>query len=176
MYKCHCGNEYQTHRGLNAHQISHKDRSSRYSVSRKLKEPVVHNCEYCNESFTHSSGTKNKFCSIECNAKYVWEKVSIPKIEQGLGGNLYRYLREVRGDKCELCSQENMWNNKPLRLQVDHIDGHSDNNDLTNVRLLCPNCHTQTDTYGSKGHGNRYNKDTKRNKYLREYKGSLAQR
>ena len=170
MYKCQCGKEFKNQRGLNAHQIAHKDRPTRYAVSRKTIERVVHNCLYCNKEFNHSSGTMNKFCSNQCNAKYIWERNSIPKIEQGLGGNLHRYLRETRGDVCELCSQISVWNNKPLKLQLDHIDGHSDNNNLDNVRLLCPNCHTQTDTYGSKGHGNRYKKDTKRNRYLREYK------
>jgi 5-methylcytosine-specific restriction endonuclease McrA len=169
MYKCHCGKEYQTHKGLNAHQIAHKDRKDRYSVSRQ-KDKVVYNCQYCNKEFQYSKGTMNKFCSIQCNAKYVWEKKSVPKIEQGLGGNLHRYLRETRGDNCELCGQTSIWNGKQLKLQLDHIDGHSDNNKLDNVRLLCPNCHTQTETYGSKGHGNRYKKDTKRNRYLREYK------
>jgi heterodisulfide reductase subunit B len=176
MYKCHCGKEYASHRGLNAHKIAHTERAERYSVSRRTNEILVHSCACCGKNFNHSSGTMNKFCSIECSAKYTWEKISVPKIEQGLGGNLHRYLRETRGENCEICGQGGLWNNKPLKLQVDHIDGHSDNNKLDNVRLLCPNCHTQTDTYGSKGHGNRYKKDTKRNKYLREYKGSLAQR
>ena len=174
MYKCHCGKEYQSHRGLNAHQIAHTDRAERYAVSRKTTEPTVYNCLCCGKEFNYSRGTMNKFCSIKCSAKYAWEKISVPKIEQGLGGNLHRYLREIRGDKCELCNQPSVWNDKPLKLQVDHIDGHSDNNKLENVRLLCPNCHTQTETYGSKGHGNRYKKDTKRNKYLRKYKASVV--
>ena len=174
MYKCHCGKEYQSHRGLNAHQIAHKDREERYSVSRKTSGVKIHNCLFCQKQFNHCHSTMNKFCSNQCNAKFVWEKISVPKILQGLGGNLHRYLREIRGDKCELCNQTNVWNDKPLKLQLDHIDGHSDNNKLTNVRLLCPNCHTQTDNYGSKGHGNRYKKDTKRNRYLREYKASVV--
>lgn len=55
-------------------------------------------------------------------------------------------------------------------MQIDHIDGNSDNNVISNCRLLCPNCHTQTKTWGSRGSGNRYKKLTKRNLYLREYK------
>ena len=52
-----------------------------------------------------------------------------------------------------------------LTLQLDHIDGNSDNNNLENLRLLCPNCHTQTDTWVS-----RNTKNTKRNGYLGRYK------
>lgn len=39
------------------------------------------------------------------------------------------------------------WNEEPLTLQVDHIDGNNTNDDLDNLRLLCPNCHYETDTY-----------------------------
>jgi hypothetical protein len=40
--------------------------------------------------------------------------------------------------------------------------------------LLCPNCHSQTETYSSKGQGNKFTKNTKRNSYLREYKNNGA--
>jgi hypothetical protein len=52
--------------------------------------------------------------------------------------------------QCALCGQINEWNGKPLVLQIDHINGHGYDNRSENVRFLCPNCHSQTDTYGSK--------------------------
>ena len=169
MYECHCGKTFETHRARNAHQIAHKDRPERYSTSRK-KVQKLYSCQYCSKEFEHSNSRKNKFCSVDCFSKNQWENVSIPNIEQGLGGNYKRYLRETRGDICSECGQTPLWNNKPLVLQLDHIDGDSDNNSLDNLRLLCPNCHTQTDNYGSKGQGSRYKKETKRNTYLQEYK------
>lgn len=42
------------------------------------------------------------------------------------------------------------WCGKPITLQVDHIDGDNINNVLSNLRFLCANCHTQTETFGSK--------------------------
>ena len=42
-----------------------------------------------------------------------------------------------------------VWGGKSLTLQVDHIDGDRFNNLLENLRFLCPNCHTQTETYGN---------------------------
>lgn len=41
----------------------------------------------------------------------------------------------------------NEWNSKKLNLEVDHIDGDNENNELLNLRFLCPNCHSQTNTY-----------------------------
>jgi hypothetical protein len=48
--------------------------------------------------------------------------------------------------KCVECGISE-WNNKPLILHMDHIDGNRMNNVLENLRLLCPNCHAQTETY-----------------------------
>lgn len=169
MYNCHCGKEFETQRSLNAHQVAHKNRPTRYSVSRK-KIRETHECLFCKAEFEHNTHSENKFCSIKCFGDYRWEVVSKKKIEQGIGGNYKRYLKENFGDVCSECGQPNTWNNKPLTLQLDHIDGNSDNNQLSNLRLLCPNCHTQTVTHGSKGHGSRYRKVTKRNQYLRNYK------
>lgn len=50
-------------------------------------------------------------------------------------------------NKCELCELVNFWNDKPLVLQLDHKDGNRKNTALDNFRLLCPNCHSQTETY-----------------------------
>jgi Zn finger protein HypA/HybF involved in hydrogenase expression len=51
--------------------------------------------------------------------------------------------------KCLECGINN-WNNKTLILQMDHIDGDKQNNILNNLRLLCPNCHSQTDTFSNR--------------------------
>lgn len=48
--------------------------------------------------------------------------------------------------KCGIIS----WNNKEAPLELDHIDGNSNNNQLSNLRILCPNCHAQTKTYRGK--------------------------
>ena len=63
---------------------------------------------------------------------------------------LHRLLIEKYGDVCSECGMQSFWNGKYLRLQVDHIDGECYNNSISNLRLLCPNCHSQTETFSSK--------------------------
>lgn len=43
-----------------------------------------------------------------------------------------------------------LWNNKTLNFILDHIDGNAANNHKENLRLICPNCDSQLDTYKSK--------------------------
>ena len=52
--------------------------------------------------------------------------------------------------KCSCCGNEGMWLDKPLSLQLDHINGNCSDHRLENLRWLCPNCHVQTSTHGSK--------------------------
>jgi 5-methylcytosine-specific restriction endonuclease McrA len=51
---------------------------------------------------------------------------------------------------CQECSNEGEYNGKKLSLQLDHINGVNNDNRLNNLRFLCPNCHTQQDTYAGK--------------------------
>jgi len=51
---------------------------------------------------------------------------------------------------CVSCKNNGTWLGKAITLQIDHIDGNRNNNVITNLRFLCPNCHSQTETYGTK--------------------------
>lgn len=73
-----------------------------------------------NSSYVHSSNLKNKL----------------------LKKGLLSY-------KCYICGLEE-WNGKEIVLQLDHINGKSNDNRMENLRLLCPNCHSQTETYAGK--------------------------
>lgn len=60
--------------------------------------------------------------------------------------HLKKHLINDRGHKCEKCNLTN-WLGEYIVLEVDHIDGDRTNNNEINLKLLCPNCHSQTPTW-----------------------------
>lgn len=55
----------------------------------------------------------------------------------------------IKKPVCENCGCSD-WLGKPINLELHHVDGNRQNHELKNLRLLCPNCHSQTDTYRAK--------------------------
>lgn len=138
-----------------------------------MKKGTLYKCLNCNIEKICGKNSSGKYCSISCQQEYQYKTVIKPKIESGeyysvSSKVLKKYLIETRGYKCELCPVGETWNDKPIILQVDHIDGNSDDCSPKNIRLLCPNCHSQTDTFNNKGGNGK--KDTKRNKMIRKYR------
>ena len=75
--------------------------------------------------------------------------------------------------QCALCGNNGYWNGKKLVLQLDHINGINDDNRIDNLRLLCPNCHSQTQTFSGRNlkliygqQQNPVNKESKQNQYF----------
>lgn len=63
---------------------------------------------------------------------------------------LKRLVKEGHREyKCEVCGIFE-WMNNPLVLQLDHINGNNTDNQIKNLRIICPNCHTQTPTFGKR--------------------------
>jgi hypothetical protein len=121
------------------------------------------NCLFCAKELYHPK----IYCDNKCQRSYKFAAETLPNF---LRGNLTtvsakKCIIHLNGNLCQICGNVGTHNNKPLTLQLDHIDGNSDNNNPDNLRLLCPNCHTQTITYTG-----RNIKNTKRNSYLKEYK------
>lgn len=57
--------------------------------------------------------------------------------------------------KCSICGINNVWNNKPMQLILDHINGVNNDNRVENLRMICPNCNSQLETTGSRNIKNR---------------------
>jgi len=107
----------------------------------------------------------DKFCSNKCQGelqiKQYEEKVEklgyFPNMTAydtgGHTGKIKRFLIKRHGRKCTICGNTK-WQNKPIPLWLDHIDGHANNFKIDNLRLICPNCDALSDTYCGKNKGN----------------------
>lgn len=117
-------------------------------------------CLNCQKLTKESS---RNYCSKQCSIEHIFLQ-RVENVE--LSGVIYsdtkfntsasfakRYLRYKYGDKCSICNQSNLWNNKALVLILDHIDGTPNNWNISNLRLICPNCDSQTSTFKSKNNG-----------------------
>lgn len=66
-----------------------------------------------------------------------------------------RYIinKKLINYQCSECNISDRYNNKLIVLHLDHINGIYNDNRIENLRFLCPNCHSQTDTYCGKNKG-----------------------
>lgn len=152
MFSCdQCDAVFSTSRQLAGHKSIHKP-GGRYSVSRKQaqKEAI---CQNCHTSFWFlPCQSIGKFCSNRCFHEDRKKTLFKPRFDAGGAidvATLKFYVTERDGYKCAECGIVD-WQNKPLSMDIDHIDGDSTNNNPENLRILCPNCHRQTDSWGNK--------------------------
>jgi len=119
----------------------------RFPNQRKL---LYKPCLWCEKETSHKF-----FCCISCRLSYN-AKQQIKKFIQGtlkFRREIFKFIIERDGNICAICNMEGIWQNKPLRLVLDHIDGDATNDKPNNFRLLCPNCDSQTDTYKARNYG-----------------------
>lgn len=112
-------------------------------------------CKNCGIENRKSYQSFNIYCGKECYGEGTRRKTK----ERFLNGEvsdrdtLRKMLKEINGDICECCKIMGVYNGNPITLQVDHKDGDAGNNMPTNLRLICPNCHSQTPTFGARNKG-----------------------
>jgi hypothetical protein len=149
---CQCCNSMLTFKQRTNKFCSKSCRATVTNTLRSYKGRLS-NCKYCKADIKHS---KKIYCNNICQANYKFENTTLCRFRDGLietRNTLRRCLTHDQGYKCALCNISE-YNNKPLTLQVDHIDGNAGNNFPTNLRLICPNCHSQTETFGGRNKGN----------------------
>ena len=130
--------------------------SATYNNSLRVKKERF--CKNCGKSL---SNRQVVFCSSECqnDFKYKefidkWRKREITSNSCDVSRYIRKFLFEKNENKCQLCGwgEENpITHNIPL--QIHHIDGDCTNNTEENLQLLCPNCHSLTETYGKLNEG-----------------------
>jgi hypothetical protein len=138
-------------------EISQKSRPYIFSKRKSRKQFF---CKRCNKQ----AGYRNKFCSQQCANLFRFEQ-RIAQIEQN--GYIYpvskhntsasvarRYIIYKHSEQCSVCGLKPEWNNKPLKLVLDHINGIPNDWSIHNLRLVCPNCDSQLPTYKNKNKGN----------------------
>ena len=126
----------------------------------------IYSCQHCKVEFKFRGySDTHKFCSLECSYSSAASKKDAlldQRYQDWLDGkdlgvkNPRKIIREflIRRDgyKCVCCGIDS-WNGKPITLWTDHIDGNATNNHHSNFRLVCPNCDSQSETFGAKNYG-----------------------
>ncbi len=80
-----------------------------------------------------------------------WLKIYDPDAGRVKAQTLRQALDDLNKPyKCDVSGMDPVWNGKPLTLQLDHINGKYWDNRFENLQYVCPNCHTQTETWGTR--------------------------
>ena len=117
-------------------------------------------CKNCGKEFILYQGSNGYYCCHECQMEHQykeWLKDWKNGKEDGLSGGfalskrIRRYLFDKYDCKCQLCGWGEVNEYTGLvPLQVHHLDGNCLNNSENNLQLLCPNCHSLTENFGSR--------------------------
>jgi hypothetical protein len=137
-----------------------KKRFCNSSCSAYFNKPVgriqIHFPHKCENPECNNVTVNIHFCSRGCSGK----NLKLLKIDRFLRGELNddcvrdasirEFLIERQGGGCEICGNPPTWNSKDITFIVDHVDGNYENNYPENVRAICPNCNSQTDSFSGR--------------------------
>ena len=146
-----CGNLFEYSKDPNQKFCSHSC-SAKVSNKNRAKENPY--CVYCKTMQVKTRVAK--FCSTKCSGAYQTQWVvdawildpSTATTTQGVKSAIKKHLISQANYSCSKCSWAEINQvTKRCPLEVDHIDGDAYNNAPANLQVLCPNCHSLTDTY-----------------------------
>ena len=135
-----------------------KNCSTLINNHKKKKEKEINKCIICDNIITKNSKFCSNTCYAENNKRLIFKEIEnnsfLLNNKTTESSWVKLYLINKYDEKCMKCG----WNEKniltkKIPIQMNHIDGNSDNNRLDNVELLCPNCHSLTPNFGSLNKG-----------------------
>ena len=118
------------------------------TLKRKIAEYEIDISHFTGQGWNGHSNTTTKSGP---NEKYQLEEVfckNSPVTQKVLRGYVERH--NILEYKCVNCGCDGNWQGGKIALEIDHENGDNTDNTVENLRYLCPNCHTLTDTYRGK--------------------------
>lgn len=120
---------------------------------------------------------QHKYCSKQCMINFWWNETKKELLIIGIdnsSNNLIgkKYLIELYQNKCQVCNLSE-WQGNKMPLVLDHIDGNSYNNLLSNLRVICNNCDAISPTFKGRNKGNGRFKRAERYKYEKDIVGNI---
>lgn len=109
------------------------------------------NADHIKKGYSHNKG--RQFLHRQVSLEDALKKYFVVRDYYKLNIRFLRTLIlrfNLKDYKCNVCKMEAVWENKPLSLQLHHINGNTNDNRLENLMFLCPNCHTQTENFSGK--------------------------
>lgn len=116
-------------------------------LKKKIEEFNIDVSHFTGKRWYDAPNKQCNFCNVS-QEKYTLEEVfckNSPVTQRVLRGYVERH--KMLNYKCVNCGCDGNWQNGIISLEIDHIDGDNSNNEISNLRYLCPNCHALTDTY-----------------------------
>jgi 5-methylcytosine-specific restriction endonuclease McrA len=120
------------------YNIGYSSSGNAYRVTKKYLDSI---------GIDYSNLVKNKWSSKEKSIEEVLVE-GVNFCNKSLKAKILKY--KVLEYKCVSCGNTGEWMDKPITLQLDHINGIHNDNRIENLRFMCPNCHSQTDTHSGK--------------------------
>ena len=155
----YCHNSYsyaEVIRKMNLHITGNNYRK----LKNRIKKHNIDTSHFTGANWHGSPNMQNRDPKIDSKEKWTLEEVlspNSPVTQKVLRGYVRRH--NVIPYKCSECGAGSVWRNKPLSLELDHLDGNDHNNVPSNLRYLCPNCHSQTPTFRGKNKARRHKKE-----------------
>lgn len=125
-------------------EVSKKVSHNRKSISNYIKANKI--------NIDHFKGTSNRNVPLQ-------NVFTLSEVRKNTSIKRYALLYGILQNKCSICGSAPFWLEKPLNLELHHINGNPLDNTISNLQLLCPNCHSQTENNKGKN-----SKGTKKNK------------